>query len=101
PWLAWPHERSDWPRKFVTLPWVYAEIVRHLMTCELIHLLVNDARAEAQARRVLDLAGVDLTRMRFFRIPTDRVWTRDYGPMFVVSEQDELGINNWCFNAWA
>src|SRR3979411_987630 len=72
-WLAWPHERSDWPGKFATLPWVYAEILRHVITCELIHLLVNDARAEALARRVLDLAGVDPTRMRFFRIPARRV----------------------------
>ena len=27
-WLAWPHLRGDWPGKFETIPWVYAEIVR-------------------------------------------------------------------------
>ena len=26
-WLAWPHERSDWPGKFAPIPWVYGEIV--------------------------------------------------------------------------
>src|SRR6185369_14570858 len=30
-WLAWPHERSDWPGKFPTIAWVYAEVVRHLV----------------------------------------------------------------------
>ena len=100
-WLAWPHERRDWPGKFATIPWVYAEIVRHLHTGEPVHILVNDAKAEARARRVLALAGVELPRLRFFRIPTDRVWTRDYGPMFVVSKARELGINNWHFNGWA
>jgi agmatine deiminase len=100
-WIAWPHQRSDWPGKFAAIPWVYAEIVRHLHTSEMVHLLVNDAPMEARARRVLSLAGVDLNRVRFFRIPTDRVWTRDYGPMFVVSDQGELGINNWRFNGWA
>ena len=29
-WLAWPHEKSDWPGKFAPIPWVYADIVRHL-----------------------------------------------------------------------
>jgi len=100
-WIAWPHERSDWPGKFAAIPWVYTEIVRHLHTGEPVHILVNDAAMEARARRHLDRAYVDPGRVRFFRIPTDRVWTRDYGPMFVVSDDGELGINNWRFNAWA
>ncbi|MCI0685034.1 MAG: agmatine deiminase family protein [Gemmataceae bacterium] len=100
-WIAWPHERGDWPGKFATIPWVYTEIVRHLHTGELVHILVNDGVAEARARRQLGVAGVDLERVRFFRIPTDRVWTRDYGPMFVVSAEGGLGINNWRFNGWA
>ena len=29
-WLAWPHNPEDWPGKFQPIPWVYAEIVRHL-----------------------------------------------------------------------
>jgi agmatine deiminase len=63
--------------------------------------LVNNKAAEGRAQRVLDRSGADLTRVELFRIPTDRVWTRDYGPMFVVSDQGELGINNWRFNGWA
>jgi N-carbamoylputrescine amidase len=27
-WLAWPHEKSDWPGKFQPVPWVYCEIVK-------------------------------------------------------------------------
>jgi len=33
-WIAWPHNRSDWPGKFETVPWIYAEIVRHLARVE-------------------------------------------------------------------
>ena len=29
-WIAWPHNAEDWPGKFQPIPWVYAEIVRHL-----------------------------------------------------------------------
>jgi agmatine deiminase len=100
-WIAWPHNRRDWPGKFAPIPWVYADIVRHLHTAELVRILVNDVAERKQVRRILARAAVDLRRIEFFRIPTDRVWTRDYGPMFVVSADGELSINNWRFNGWA
>src|SRR5581483_5208904 len=100
-WVAWPHNRRDWPGKFAAIPWVYAEIARHLSRSEIVRVLVNDAAAERRAGRILGRAGADLARVEFFCIPTDRVWTRDYGPMFVVSDRGELAINNWRFNGWA
>src|SRR4029079_16731631 len=82
-WLAWPHERTDWPGKFAAIPWVYAEVVRHLVVGERVRILVDDAPMERSARRLLARAGVDLVRVDFFRIPTDRSWTRDFCPLFV------------------
>ena len=26
-WIAWPHERRDWPGKLGSIPWVYGEVV--------------------------------------------------------------------------
>ena len=57
-WIAWPHNRSDWPGKFEAIPWVYAEIVRHLSRSERVNILVNDEAAEAKAREVLVRANV-------------------------------------------
>jgi agmatine deiminase len=99
-WIAWPHRRDDWPGKFAPIPWVYTEIVRHLHQSERVRILVNDAAARRQAEGKLRCAGVDLSRIDFFAIPTDRSWTRDYGPMFVPSPKG-LGIIAWSFNAWA
>jgi agmatine deiminase len=44
--------------------------------------------------------------VRFHRWPTDRVWTRDSGPIFVTkpdATEDEatVAVTNWKFNAWA
>jgi agmatine deiminase len=100
-WMAWPHERSDWPGKFAPIPWVYGEIVKHLHTGEFVHILVNDAAHEKQARTVLSKAGVDFERVRFFRIPTDRVWTRDSGPIFLTNAAGKVALTAWHFNAWA
>ena len=88
-WIGWPHNLTDWPGKFAPIPWVYAEIVRQLAPGEVVRILVNDASHEARARRVLKRVGVDAARVEFFRIPTNRGWTRDFGPIFVWSDRPE------------
>jgi agmatine deiminase len=106
-WIAWPHNAEDWPGKFQPIPWVYAEIVRHLSSVEDVHILVNDADAERRAAGFLRRAGANLARLHFHHWQTDRVWLRDSGPIFVKKTDSaktidgELAITNWRFNAWA
>jgi agmatine deiminase len=120
-WLAWPHYRDDWPGKFEPIPWVYAEIIRHLGRHERVELIVNDAASEKSARKVLDRANALSDNIRFHRWPTDRVWTRDSGCTFVrcgagaptrparrgrTGEDarayiEKLAAVTWHFNAWA
>ena len=102
-WIGWPHNAGDWPGKFAPIPWVYGEIVRKLVPGEVVRILVNSAAHERQARRVLERVGVDSARIEFFRLPTNRGWTRDYGPLFVRRERPrpEVAIARFRFNAWA
>ncbi len=102
-WLGWPSNKEDWPGKFAPIPWVYAEIVRKLTSGEIVRIIVGTAHREAAARRVLAKAGADLTRVEFFRFPSDRGWTRDSGPMFVRREGEKPGaaVIGFRFNAWA
>ena len=116
-WIAWPHNRSDWPGKFAPIPWVYAEIVRNLARVERVNILVNDEAAEAKARAVLVTAevlpksteapGARGVNVKFWRIPTNRAWMRDSGPIFVrrgtraSSDLPRLAATAWRFNAWA
>ncbi|MEO6982887.1 MAG: agmatine deiminase family protein, partial [Edaphobacter sp.] len=82
-WLAWPHNAEDWPGKFQPIPWVYAEIVRHLSCSEDVHILVNNADAERRATGLLQRGGANQARLHFHHWPTDRVWLRDSGPIFI------------------
>jgi agmatine deiminase len=114
-WLAWPHYRSDWPGKFDPIPWVYAEIIRHLGRHERIDLIVNNRTSENQARKVLMKANALSENVVFHRWPTNRVWTRDSGCTFVASNAGvgtpgrpvdrsstaNLSAIKWRFNAWA
>jgi len=116
-WLAWPHYHGDWPGKFEPIPWVYTEIIRNLARHERVELIVNNAAAERQARKLLDRANALSKNVRFHRQATNRSWLRDSGGIFVTqqpgSAQGKLGglsphgakakllTLHFRFNAWA
>jgi agmatine deiminase len=100
-WIAWPHNASDWPGRFAPIPWVYAEIVRKLSRVEKVRILVEGRAEEARARAVLRKAGAILDAVEFIACLTDRVWTRDFGPIFVTNRRREVALTGWRFNAWA
>jgi agmatine deiminase len=100
-WIAWPHNREDWPSRFAPIPWVYGEIVRKLSRVERVCILVRDRALEESARRVLCKVGANLEAVEFLEVPTNRVWTRDSGPLFVKNRRGEVALTWWRFNAWA
>jgi agmatine deiminase len=106
-WLAWPHYHGDWPGRFEPIPWVYAEIIRNLARHERVELIVNNATAARQARKVLERADARSDNIRFHPWPTNRVWLRDSGCIFLspqrgITRQDAEPISlKFRFNAWA
>jgi agmatine deiminase len=100
-WLAWPHERTDWPRKFAPIQWVYGDIVRRLAHVERVRILVEDAALEKSVRRVLARCAADISAVEFYHWPTNRSWARDYCPIFVRNQDGQVAITNWLFNGWA
>ena len=100
-WLAWPHERSDWPGKFAPIPWVYGDIIARLARVEHVRILVADAAMEKNVRRILAKCAANMNAVEFFRHATNRSWTRDYCPIFVHDEKGGIAITNWIFNGWA
>ncbi len=101
-WIAWPHNRDDWPGRFAPIPWVYGEIVRKLSAVERVRILVRDrglaqqARAgAAQGRRGDGSGGV-------FRVPHQSRLDARFRP--AVREEPRAAkwrSRGWRFNAWA
>jgi agmatine deiminase len=100
-WLGWPHELTDWPGKFSPIPWAFAEIVRHLSQVERVFLLVENRQAEFRVSAILKKSGANLDAVNFLRIPTDRGWMRDSGPICIRDEHGEVAYNHFAFNGWA
>jgi agmatine deiminase len=110
-WLAWAHNPEDWPGKFQSIPWLYAEIVRLLAAHERVHLIVENASSKQRVKSMLHRAGVNLDQVTFHLWPTDRGWTRDSGPIFIKKDgvrnakgrnsDAKIALTNWRFNGWA
>jgi agmatine deiminase len=99
--LGWPHELTDWPSKFAPIPWAFAEIVRHLARFERVFLLVENGSAESRVKSILKKSHVDLDVVHFLRVPTDRGWMRDSGPICVSNVSGEVAFDHFVFNGWA
>ena|SRR5215204_1452926 len=102
-WIGWCHNKNDFPGKIAAIHWVYGEITRKLIEAgERVAILVQDERHETRARGVLTKVGARFEKIEFYRIPHDRGWMRDSGPMFVKNEQTgETAVIKFKFNAWA
>jgi agmatine deiminase len=103
-WLAWPHNLDTWPGKFEPIPGIYVEMVKALRLYEHVNICVNDTEAATGVRHLLLQAGVDVSNVIFYEIPTNDTWARDHGPIFLTRAHSdhpiELALTDWVFNSW-
>ncbi|HEX4143787.1 MAG TPA: agmatine deiminase family protein [Pirellulales bacterium] len=96
-WLAWPHNPATWPGKFEPIPAVWQELVRTLAQFEPVNIF---AGGESIRREAESLVG-DVPNVTLCDIPTNDVWSRDHGPMFLAGPPDlPPALVDWDYNAW-
>ncbi len=98
--LAWPHNKNDWPGKFGPIPWVYAEFIGHIARTQRVRLIVKNKKQRDEAIEVLTRAHVNLGNVVFHELATNRVWTRDSGPITVMDGKTPVALD-FNFTAWA
>jgi agmatine deiminase len=103
-WFTWPRpDGISFPGKYDTVPPVYAELIKHLVAVEEVHINVWHSEMEQWVRGLLAQHGTPLERVFFHHFPAYEPWCRDHGPVFVVREQHgrrERAIVDWGYNAW-
>ena len=98
-WLQWPQDKLYHGYE-LKLERIWLNMVEALQVHENIHLIVNGhwQQEYIEHQRVHHRMGLD--NINFFIIPTNDVWARDNGPIFVVNHVGDTAITDWSFNAW-
>lgn len=99
-WLQWPHHHQHGItyRNRVEKTWI--DMTKALQANEKVHIIAYDESEKERIIGVLQKAGVSLKNVDFKIYPTDDVWVRDNGPLFVKDKNNNILIEDWGFNAW-
>ena len=100
-WIAWPHNRKDWPGKFNHIPFVFGKIISELSKVQLVNILVRNRYEKNKAVFFLKIHKGKISNIKFIMCNTDRAWTRDFLPIFIKDKKNRKFLTNWEFNAWA
>lgn len=98
-WLQWPHD-DTYEGHQLELEHIWLMMAEALHQHEVVHIAVQDERRAEHLQHQVVYYGFDENNIDIEIIPTDDVWVRDNGPIFVKNEQGELAITDWNFNGW-
>ncbi|MFH1198011.1 MAG: agmatine deiminase family protein [bacterium] len=98
--ICWPHQKADWPGKFMPIPWVYTEIVKNIIPGELVRIIVQSQNDKNKVLKYFERAHIDSSKVEFIIKQTDRGWLRDSSPAF-VKRGKEVNAIKFVFNGWA
>jgi agmatine deiminase len=98
-WLQWPHEDTI-PGNQLKLEKTWLAMLAALREHETVRMTVPDRRRHDHLLHLLEFFGLLSDSIKIHIIPTNDVWARDNGPIFVTDGNGRLAVTNWRFNGW-
>ena len=99
-WLSWPCNRDSAPETHEVLQAKFGEIAAAISRFETVRINAEGAWHKRIQQSINAQRG-DMKRVELHDHPTNDVWCRDHGPIFVKHrETGALALTDWQFNAW-
>ena len=98
-WLQWPQDRV-YRGYELKLEGMWLAMVDALHQHENVHIIVADERQREHVASQLKYFSIGLENVHFYIVPTNDVWARDNGPIFVIDDNGNVAITDWEFNGW-
>lgn len=99
-WLQWPHQYEYGMMFRNSLDDTWVAMTKALVGGEKVFIIAYDDVEKDRITSLLTAANVPLTEITFFIYPTNDVWVRDSGPIYVKDQSGQLHIEDWGFNGW-
>ena len=101
-WITWPYNKNDWPGLFMHIPKTIAEIVANISMSQKVNLIIKLDEKTSKLKDFLKSYNVNFKNLKFYKIPSDRIWIRDFGPIYLVNKKKKKKIFiNFKFNGWS
>ena len=99
-WLQWPHEFTYGKEYKKEVEPVWIKMANALSEGEQVHIVAYNEVEKEKINKILTDQGVNMEKIDFCISPTDDVWARDSGPIFVYDSDKNLKILDFGFNGW-
>ncbi|MDM1347896.1 agmatine deiminase family protein [Myroides marinus] len=99
-WLQWPHHYQYGVKYRNSLDTTWVAMAKALVTSENVHIIAYNEKEKTRIINLLNDAEVPMANIDFYLYPTDDVWARDNGPIYVRDKKGNLVIQDWGFNGW-
>jgi len=99
-WLTWPYDINSFPDRIAKVEQVFAKIIYHLHQHEFIELLLCNKKIKQRALILLKQYHIDFTKINLHIVDYTDVWIRDYGPIFLIKNNNKLAWVKWQYNAY-
>jgi len=98
-WFAWPSRKDLWPGRLERVREQLAQLYSLAAKYQPVRVLCA-AESQEQLRGLLG-SGDGADAIELYDYLTDDIWIRDFGPLFLMSEDGgKLCIADWRYNAW-
>lgn len=99
-WLSWPCNEASSPRTFRQLQDTFGKIAATISRFQTVR--INAKRSwHSEVRRSIAAHRGDDAQVELFDHPTNDVWCRDHGPIFLKHRATgDVVATDWEFNAW-
>jgi len=98
-WLQWPHD-DTYRGHQMRLEHLWLAMTQALHEHETVHIVVPDEQRQEHVDQQIGYYGFDRGKIDICVLPTNDVWARDSGPIFLVNDKGELAATDWNFNGW-
>jgi agmatine/peptidylarginine deiminase len=97
--LTWPHADTDWGPLLTEAEAVYLEIACHIIQYQKLIIVCHDREHHQRIHGLLNKANIASNHLALATAPGNDTWTRDHGPLTVITEQGPL-LLDFHFNGW-
>ncbi len=102
-WLSWPYNLETFEDLLPQVEEIYVQFIQILTQGQKVFLVIPHSDYQPKLEQRFLAAKIPLEQIEFFPYHTQDVWFRDYGPIFVKSQENQeksMAMVNWIFNAW-